>query len=244
MSAFVADKIRERVNDQSVAERLIPKDHGFGTRRVPQETRYYEVYNQDNVELVSMLETPISCITEAGVDTTAQSYEFDVIVYATGFDAVTGAFDHIDIRGRGGQPLREKWQEGPRTFVGVMVDDFPNMFMVMGPHAALGNNPRSIEFNVEWIRDVIGHASRNGHHTVEARDESVQAWASFVMQKAQGLLSNEVDSWMTGVNMNVEGKQTRTVVRYTGTAPEYRARCRDVVKGGFTELRFDRVADA
>ncbi len=238
ISDFVADKIRQRVNDPIIAEMLIPDDHGFGTRRVPQETHYYEVYNQTNVELVSMLEEPIERITATGIRTEAQDYEFDVIIYATGFDAVTGSFDRIDIRGRGGHRLTEKWAGGPKTFVGVMVDGFPNMFMIMGPHAALGNNPRSIEYNVEWIRDLIAHMTAKGTTFVEARTEATAQWNDFVHEKAEGLLSNEIDSWMTGVNMNVEGKQTRTTVRYSGTAPEYRARCDEVANGGYAELQF------
>jgi len=239
MSDFVADKIRERVKDPKTADMLIPKDHGFGTRRVPQETKYYEVYNQDNVKLVSMLEEPVECITETGIRTSAQDYEFDVIIYATGFDAVTGAFDKIDIQGKGGARLKEKWAGGPRTFVGVMVDDFPNMFMIMGPHAALGNNPRSIEYNVDWISRLIGHACDNGVRQAEAPAEAVAEWHSFVSEKAEGLLSNEIDSWMTGINLNVEGKQTRTIVRYSGTAPEYREKCEAVAASGYKELNLD-----
>ncbi len=238
MSEFVADKIRQRVKDPKTADLLIPDDHGFGTRRVPQETGYYEVYNRDNVSLVSMLETPIERITASGVRTSEKDYDFDVIIYATGFDAVTGAFDRIDIRGNGGVKLKEKWTGGPRTFVGVMVDDFPNMFMIMGPHAALGNNPRSIEYNVEWIRDLIGHVTDEGLTRTEARPDSVAEWNAFVHEKAEGLLSNEIDSWMTGINMNVEGKQTRTIVRYSGTAPEYRAFCDEVAATGYRELDF------
>ena len=235
---FVADKIRGRVKDQTVAEKLIPKDHGFGTRRVPQETFYYEVYNQPNVELVSMLDTPIERITPEGIKTTEAAYAFDAIVYATGFDAVSGSFDRIDIRGSGGQALKESWSPGPRTFVGVMVDRFPNMFMIMGPHAALGNNPRSIEYNVEWVTDLIDFTHRNNQTWTEARPEAVGEWNAFVVEKAEGSLASEVDSWMTGINLNVEGKQTRTVVRYAGTAPEYRARCDEVAVGGYKELRF------
>ncbi len=235
---FVANKIRGRVKDQTVAEKLIPKDHGFGTRRVPQETFYYEVYNQPNVELVSMLDTPIERITPAGIKTAEAAYEFDAIVYATGFDAVSGSFDRIDIRGSGGQPLKESWSLGPRTFVGVMVDRFPNMFMIMGPHAALGNNPRSIEYNVEWVTDLIDFTNRNKQTWAEATPEAVGEWNAFVVEKAEGSLASEVDSWMTGINLNVEGKQTRTVVRYAGTAPEYRARCDEVAVGGYKELRF------
>ncbi|MDE0808980.1 MAG: NAD(P)/FAD-dependent oxidoreductase [Alphaproteobacteria bacterium] len=238
MSDFVANKIRERVNDPKTAEMLIPDDHGFGTRRVPQETRYYEVYNQPNVKLVSMLDVPIERITKTGLKTAEQEYEFDVIIYATGFDAVTGTFDRIDIRGTEDQRLKERWVGGPKTFVGVMLDGFPNMYMIMGPHAALGNNPRSIEYNVEWVSDLIGHMTEKGLTSTEARPEAVAEWNAFVHQKAEGLLANEIDSWMTGINMNVEGKQTRTVVRYSGTAPEYRAKCNEVADGGYQELSF------
>ena len=236
MSDFVADKIRERVNDPQIAEMLIPKDHGFGTRRVPQETYYYEVYNQPNVELISMLEDPIERITPTGIKTVSRDFEFDVIIYATGFDAVTGAFDRVDIRGTEGQLLRKKWKNGPRTFVGVMVDGFPNMFMIMGPHAALGNNPRSIEYNVEWISNLIGHMTKKELTAAEAPPKAVEDWHTFVHEKAEGLLSNEIDSWMTGINLNVEGKQTRTIVRYSGTAPEYRERCDQVAASGYDEL--------
>jgi cation diffusion facilitator CzcD-associated flavoprotein CzcO len=236
VSEFVADKIRQRVKDPKVAELLIPKDHGFGTRRVPQETHYYEVYNQPNVELVSILETPIERITRAGIRTTEREFAFDLIVYATGFDAITGGFDRIDLRGRGGQRLRDRWRSGPVTFMGVMVDGFPNLFMVMGPHTALGNIPRSIEYNVEWIRDLLGHLQRRGLRVAEARPEAVADWTAFVKQKGEGLLSNEVDSWMTGVNQNVEGKQVRIIARYSGTAPEYRAWCDRIAAGGYREL--------
>ncbi len=239
ISEFVANKIRQRVKDPETAEKLIPKDHGFGTRRVPQETHYYEVYNQPNVSLVSMLDEPVQRVTATGIETSANHYEFDVIVYATGFDAVTGAFDRIDIRGVGGAKLKDKWKGGPRTFVGMMVDGFPNMFMIMGPHAALGNNPRSIEFNVEWIADAIGHMTANGLTLADAPPEAVERWHAFVLEKAEGLLSNEIDSWMTGINLNVEGKQTRTIVRYSGTAPDYRARCAKVAKEGYREITLD-----
>ena len=215
---------------------LIPKDHGFGTRRVPQETHYYEVYNQPNVELVSILETPIERITPTGLRTTEREFEFDIIVFATGFDAITGSFDRIDIRGRGGEKLKDRWKGGPSTFLGVMVDGFPNLFMVMGPHTALGNIPRSIEYNVEWIRDLLGYLERRGLRCADARPEAVDEWTDFVKKKGEGLLANEVDSWMTGVNQNVEGKQVRIIARYSGTAPEYRERCDRVAADGYREL--------
>jgi cation diffusion facilitator CzcD-associated flavoprotein CzcO len=236
ISDFVAKKIRQRVKDPKTAEMLVPKDHGFGTRRVPQETHYYEVFNQPNVQLVSILKTPIERVTERGIETSDAHYEFDLIVYATGFDAITGSFDRIDIRGAGAQRLKDLWKDGPSTFVGVMVEDFPNLFMVMGPHAALGNNPRSIEYNVEWVTSLIGYMHEHGLTQADARPEAVAAWTRFVKQKAEGLLSNEVDSWMTGVNQNVEGKQVRRIVRYSGSAPEYRKWCDDVAAGGYREL--------
>jgi len=238
ISDFVAEKVRQRVKDPEVAELLIPKDHGFGTRRVPQETHYYEVYNQPNVKLVSILDTPIERITPTGLKTTAAEYEFDMIVYATGFDAITGSFDRIDIRGASGQSLKDKWKGGPSTFVGVMVDGFPNLYMVMGPHTALGNIPRSIEYNVEWIRDLIAFMNARGLTRADAKPEAVAEWYEFVKSKGEGLLSNEVDSWMTGVNMNVEGKQTRVLARYSGTAPEYRDRCDKVAARDYQELSF------
>ena len=235
-SAFVADKIRGRVRDPRVAELLIPRDHGFGTRRVPQESGYYEVYNQSNVELVSILDTPIDRITPAGLRTAEREFAFDVLVYATGFDAITGSLDRIDIRGVGGQRLKERWRAHLETFMGVMVDGFPNLFMVMGPHTALGNIPRSIEYNVEWIRDLLAYLERQGLCVAEARRAAVDEWTAFVKQKGQGLLANEIDSWMTGVNLNVEGKSVRIVARYAGTAPEYRAWCDRVAAGGYREL--------
>ena len=238
ISEFVANKIRQRVKDPKVAEMLIPTDHGFGTRRVPQETGFYEAFNQDNVELVALLETPVERITSKGILTTDREYEFDIIIYSTGFDAVTGSFDRIDFRGSQGKSLKDLWQDGPSTFVGMMVQDFPNMFMVMGPHAALGNQPRSIEHNVEWISDLVGHMNAAGFTKVEASPESVETWHAFVQKKAEGLLSNEIDSWMTGVNLNIEGKQVRRLVRYSGTAPEYREWCDGVAARGYVELEF------
>ena len=236
-SAFVAQKIRRRVKDPKVAEMLIPKDHGFGTRRVPQETFYYEVYNRPNVELVSIAATPIERITRTGLRTTEREFEFDIIVFATGFDAITGSFDRIDIRGRGGEKLKDRWKGGPSTFLGVMVDGFPNMFMVMGPHTALGNIPRSIEYNVEWIRDLLASLARRRLRYADVRPEAVQEWTAFVKKKGEGQLANEVDSWMTGINQNVEGKQVRIVARYSGTAPEYRKWADRVAADGYRELR-------
>jgi len=236
ISDFVARKIRQRVRDQRVAEKLIPKNHGFGTRRLPLETFYYEVYNRDNVELVDITETPIERITPNGIKTSDHEYEFDIIIYATGFDAITGSFDRIDFRGVDGARLKDRWKSGPQTFLGVLVDGFPNMMMLMGPHTALGNIPRSIEYNVDWVTGLIRHARENNLTRVEATAAGVTSWTDHVKALGVGLLSNEVNSWMTGINSNVDGKQTRIVARYSGSAPAYRARCDEVALRRYQEL--------
>ena len=239
ISDFVARKIRQRVKDQKVAEKLVPKNHGFGTRRLPLETFYYEAYNQDNVDLVDITETPIERITPDGIKTSVKEYKFDIIIYATGFDAITGSFDQIDFRGVDGLGLKGKWKHGPQTFLGVMVDGFPNMMMLMGPHTALGNIPRSIEYNVDWVTGLIRYARESNLTRVEATAAGVTSWTDHVKALGVGLLSSEVNSWMTGYNSNVTGKQTRIVARYSGSAPAYRARCDEVAAKGYQELALE-----
>ena len=236
ISDFIARKIRERVRDPAVAEKLIPKHHGFGTRRVPLETRYYEVYNQPNVELVNINETPIEGITPTGIKTSDAEYEFDLIIYATGFDAITGSFDRIDIRGIEGRRLKDEWRDGPQTFLGILVEGFPNMLMVMGPHAGLGNFPRAAEYSVEWVTGLVRFARDRGLTRIEATPAGVAQWTDHVRGLGEGLLMNEIDSWMTGVNHNVEGKQTRKIMRYTGGHPTFRAHCDAVAADGYREL--------
>jgi cation diffusion facilitator CzcD-associated flavoprotein CzcO len=237
ISDFVARKIRQRVRDQQVAEKLIPRNHGFGTRRLPLETFYYEVYNRDNVDLVDLNETPIEQITPEGIKTSDHEYAFDIIIYATGFNAITGSFDQIDFHGAGGALLKDKWKSGPKTYLGLMVDGFPNMMMLMGPHTALGNIPRSIEYSVDWVTGLMHFAQDNKLTRLEATVEGVASWTDHVKALGEGLLSNEVNSWMTGINSNVEGKQTRIIARYSGSAPAYRARCDEVAAKGYAELR-------
>ncbi len=236
ISDFVARKIRRRVKDPAVAARLIPKNHGFGTRRVPLESGYFEVYNQPNVRLVDINETPIERITPAGIKTSDRDYQFDIIIYATGFDAITGAFDRIDIRGTDGASLKEKWQDGPQTFLGILVDGFPNMLMVMGPHAGLGNFPRAAEYSADWVTGLIRFARERGLTRIEATAAGADAWTDHVLAASEGLLFTEVDSWMTGINRNVEGKQVRRIMRYSGGHPAFRERCEAVAEGGYREL--------
>ena len=236
MSDWLGNKIRGRVKDPVVAEKLVPKTHGFGMRRVPLESGYFEVYNQPNVKLVDLNETPIESITPEGIRTSDTDYQFDMIIYATGFDAITGAFDQIDIRGVGGVSLKEKWANGPVTLLGILVDGFPNFMMVMGPHAGLGNFPRAVEYTSDWVTALIRHARDSGLTRVDATSEATKTWTDHVIETNEGLLFTEVDSWMTGINRNLEGKQVRRVMRYSGGHPAFREHCDAVSSGGYREL--------
>ena len=237
-SAFIADKIRERVKDSSIAEKLIPKSHGFGTRRVPLETNYFEAYNDPRVRLVDIAEeAPIERITSSGIQLeTGEHINLDILIFATGFDAITGPFHSIDFQGNDNTKLKDVWSEGPRTFLGLTANKFPNMFMIMGPHQMFGNIPRSIEFAVNWVSELIKFCYEKDITYVEAREEKVQEWTEHVHECAKGILATEVDSWMTGVNKNVPGKQKRIVARYNGSAPGYRQRCEDVSGRGYEDL--------
>jgi cation diffusion facilitator CzcD-associated flavoprotein CzcO len=235
MTAFITRKIRARVKDHKVADKLIPTNHGFGTRRVPLESGYYEVYNQPNVELVDLRETPIKRITEKGIRTSDGERAFDMIIFATGFDAITGSFDRIDIRGRGGQRLKDKWADGPQTYLGLNVEGFPNMLTLVGPHnaATFCNLPRCIEQNVEWVSDLLAYMRDRRLTRVEATEAAERDWTAHVHETAARLLLTQVDSWMTGVNKNVAGRQKRTFMAYAGGAPKYRQKCDEVVTQGY-----------
>lgn len=237
LSEFTANKIRSRVHDQTVAEKLIPRNHGVGTKRLPLETNYFEVYNQPNVELVDLRDTPIECITEKGIQTTEKLHEFDVIIYATGFDAITGAFDAVNFVGLKERKLRDMWKEGPRTYLGMTVEGFPNMFMIMGPHQAMGNIPRSIEYAVGWVSQLITYCHKRRITWVEPTPEQTEEWYDHVNNCAVGLLANEVDSWMTGVNKNVAGRQKRIVMRYQGGILVFRKYCDGVQANEYAKMK-------
>ena len=224
---FVRNKIRERVKDPKVAEKLAPKDHPFGTKRVPLESGYYEVYNQDNVVLVDLHETPIERITPKGVKTSAAEYEFDMIIFATGFDAVTGAFNRIDIRGKGGQALKDKWADGPHTYLGLQSAGFPNLFTLVGPHngATFCNIPRCIEQNVEWVTECIRYMHEHNYKRIEATLEAEDAWTEHVAEAAARTLLPMADSWFMGAN--TPGKP-RNFLLYAGGSPNYRKKCEEV----------------
>ena len=239
ISEFIAKKIRQRVKDPKVAEKLIPKDHGFGARRVPLESGYFEAYNRDNVTLIDVInEEPIECITPKGVRTTKQEHEFDILIYATGFDGVTGAFDRMDIRGANGIRLKDAWAESPRTFLGMVAEGFPNMLMVLGPHTARGNIPQAIEHSVDFQTGLLRFMQEHRLIRVETRPEQVDDWTDTVIKAAEPLLSSKVDSWQTGVNRNVEGRQVRRVLGYNGNGVHFRRKTDHVAKGGYQEFAF------
>ncbi|TDZ13931.1 2-oxo-Delta(3)-4,5,5-trimethylcyclopentenylacetyl-CoA monooxygenase [Colletotrichum spinosum] len=248
-SNFIADKIRQRVHDPETAESLVPTTHGFGTRRVPLESGYFEAFNQPNVHLVDLKKTPISEVKPTGIVTSdGKEHELDVLIYATGFDAITGSFSAINWQGKGGRPLiapsgtpegeRSVWVDNrPYTFLGMTVPSMPNMFMVLGPHQPFGNATRNIEHAVQVIIDLLRHCRDNGHTYVEATEDAADGWTEHVFECSTGSLVNEVDSWMTGVNTNVRGKAVRSVVRYGGSVQEFQRRCREVKDSGYKGLK-------
>jgi cation diffusion facilitator CzcD-associated flavoprotein CzcO len=241
-SEFIADKIRSRVHDPVVAEKLIPKDHGFGVQRVPLETRYYEAYNRENVHLVDLKETPIECITPKGIRTTEREYDFDIIVYATGFDAVTGSYDRMEIRGVGGQTLREKWANGPVTYFGMQVSGFPNMIMPTGPQSgsASTNFPRGIELGVDWGTDLLQYMWKNGYIREEATTEAEAEWSAHVAKLYGMMLMRKAQGWFTGYNSNVEGHERGTLryFVYNGGTPKFRAKITEAAEQGFKGIEF------
>jgi cation diffusion facilitator CzcD-associated flavoprotein CzcO len=238
ISEFIARKTRQRLKDPRLAEKLIPKDHGFGTRRVPLESGYFEAYTRDNVSLVDLNETPIERITPDGIRTSAKEHAFDILIYATGYDGVTGAFDRIDFRGPGGVRLKDVWADGPRTYLGQLAAGFPNLLMVLGPHTARGNIPRAIEHSVEWQTGLLRFMRSRNYTRVETRPEHVAEWTQTVVKAAERLLSSKVDSWQTGVNRNVDGRGVRRVLGYNGNGVHYRRKTAEVAEGNYREFAF------
>ena len=220
------------MDDPELAEKLIPKDHGFGVQRVPLETQYFETYNRDNVRLVDLSETPIERVTENGIQTSAEHVELDIIIYATGFDAMTGAYDRIDIRGVGGQRLADKWADGPSTFFGLKVHGFPNMMMLAGPQSgsASSNFPRGIERGVDWSTDFLAYLGEHGHTRFEPTQEAEDDWVEHMRETYSMMLMRNAKSWFTGYNSNVDGHEhgkTHYFV-YNGGGPRYWRRLDDV----------------
>jgi cyclohexanone monooxygenase len=227
---YVRERIGEIVVDPGVAQKLSP-DTVIGCKRMCVDTGYYETYNRSNVELVDLSESPIDRLTEAGVEVAGNVQDCDAVVFATGFDAMTGAIDRIDIRGRGGLPLREKWSAGPVTYLGLQINEYPNLFMVTGPGSpsVLTNMVVAIEQHVEWISDVVEKMEAEGIATIEPDVGAESDWVAYVNAIAELTLFNGCSSWYLGTN--VPGKP-RVFMPLPGFL-DYKQKCDDVAAAGY-----------
>ena len=229
---FFRKKIRAIVKDPTVAAALTPTDYPLGTKRLCVDTDYYATFNRDNVTLVDLRKTPLEAITPRGVRTPDTEYHVDSLVFATGFDAMTGALLKIDIRGRGGLTLREKWSAGPRTYLGLAVAGFPNLFTITGPGSpsVLSNMIVSIEQHVDWIANCLVHLRAGGHARIEATPEAEEAWVAHVNEVGHMTLYPLAKSWYMGAN--VPGKP-RVFMPYIGGVGVYRQKCDEVAAKGY-----------
>ena len=229
---FVRSKIGEIVHDPAVAEKLKPRTFPFGTKRLPLDTNYYQTFNRPNVSLVDLRETPIEEITATGIRTTASEHELDIIVYATGFDALTGPLLALGIQGRDGTALADVWADGPKTYLGVAVPDFPNLFTITGPGSpsVLSNMPVSIEQHVEWIGDCIAYLREHDIPLIEARRDAMEQWTQHVQDVAHRTLYPKAASWYMGAN--IPGKP-RLFLPYIGGVGNYRIKCDAVAAAGY-----------
>ncbi|MFI4976882.1 MAG: flavin-containing monooxygenase [Caulobacterales bacterium] len=231
-AAFVADKIRGIVKDPQVAEKLVPTTYPIATKRICVDTGYFATFNRDNVSLIDLREEPIEAITPAGVRTAEAEYAVDSIVYAIGFDAMTGALGAIDIRGRGGVALKDNWSDGPRTYLGLMIAGFPNLFIVTGPGSpsVLANMAVAIEQHVEWISDCISYLGERQLGAIEATTDAQDAWVAHVNEVADATLFPLANSWYLGAN--IPGKP-RVFMPYIGGFAVYRQTCEDIAAKGY-----------
>jgi cation diffusion facilitator CzcD-associated flavoprotein CzcO len=230
---FVKRKIRSIVKDPKTAAILSDIDHPYAAKRPPIDTNYFETYNRANVTLVDVKATPIERISPAGVCTTEMEYPLDIIVFATGFDAMTGPVLRMDIRGRDGVALQDVWEAGPRNYLGLQIAGFPNLFTITGPGSpsVLCNMPVAIEQHADWIADCIEHLRANGLERIEARPEAVDKWVAEVNDVAsKTLLPLATHSWYLGAN--IPGKP-RVFMPYAGGMVRYREICQDVAARGY-----------
>jgi cyclohexanone monooxygenase len=234
---FVRNKIRQTVQDPVTAALLTPTDHPIGTKRLCLDTNYFEVYNRDNVRLVDVRSDPIQEINESGLSTVENSYELDAIVFATGFDAMTGALREIEVRGEDGIDLKDHWQAGPLTYLGLMVSGFPNMFLVAGPGspAVKVQFVAAIEQGVDWIGKAIGHMQANGMGRISPQTESEMAWVRHVNEVADRTLFPKANSWYLGAN--IPGKP-RVFMPYVGGFEQYIKICDEVADDGYRGFDF------
>ncbi len=236
---FICNKIREIVKDPATAELLSDIDHPFAAKRPPIDADYFETYNRDNVSLVSIRQTPIERITASGIKTSEREYAFDIIVFATGFDAMTGSLVKMDINGRDKRNLKDYWQAGPRTYLGLQVPGFPNMFTITGPGSpsVLCNMLPAIEQHVDWITDCIRHMQQKGLDRVETTEQASQTWQQEVDRAANATLLPKVKhSWYLGAN--IPGKP-QVFMPYAGGLAHYREICNNAVAQGYKGFEFN-----
>ena len=231
-AAFAASKIRDIVDDPAVADLLTPKDYPYGTKRLCVDTDYYATFNRSNVDLVDIKSAPIERITPDGIRTAAGDFPVDAIVLATGFDAMTGAIDRIDIRGRRGVTMKQRWADGPQTYLGLMVAGFPNLFLITGPGSpsVLTNMISSIEQHVDWISDCLDHVVHRQKASIEPTAAAESQWVAHVNEVANLTLMPQANSWYMGAN--VPGKP-RQFMPYAGGLGAYREYCNLIVQQGY-----------
>lgn len=232
MAQFVRDKIHQIVEDPEVARKLTPTDYPIGSKRIITDTNYYATFNQPHVRLVSVLEEPIERVLPDGVQTTDRTYPVDVIIYATGYDSMTGALTRIDIRGRDGVTLKDSWADGAHTYLGVTTAGFPNLFTITGPQSpsVLVNMFAAIEQHVEWIVDCVQYLRDHDLVAIESRPDAEQWWNQEVEQAVQHTLYLKAKSWYRGTN--IEGKAPQFLV-YTNGLANYRAICDEIAADGY-----------
>jgi len=235
---FVRRQIRSIVKDARTAELLCPNDHPIGTKRICIDSGYYETFNRDNVELIDIRESPIERITRDGLVANGREFEFDSIVFATGFDAMTGTLLRIDIQGRNRQALAEKWRAGPRTYLGLMSEGFPNLFMITGPGSpsVKGNMLNSLEQHVDFVIDALTHLRERGLATVEPTRNAEDDWVNHVQETANKTLFPRANSWYMGAN--IPGKP-RLFMPYIGGVGRYRIICEEVVADDYRGFAFE-----
>lgn len=232
-SDFIREKIAETVKDPALIEMLTPRDHGFATKRPPIDSGYFDTFNRDNVLLVDLKAEPVVEVTARGIRTTRQAYELDIIVFATGFDALTGPLLKLNLTGSGGYSLNEAWAAGPRTYLGLQTPRFPNLFTITGPGSpsVLCNMPIAIEQHVDWITNCIRDLRAKGLTRIEARPEAAESWVAEVNDAANAtLLPMASSSWYLGAN--VPGKP-RVFMPYAGGLAKYTGICAEVVRSDY-----------
>lgn len=238
VSEFIRSKIREMVKDPETVEKLLPTDHPFTSKRALIDTNYFDTYNRENVELVDIRHSPIQEITPKGIRTEDEEFEFDMIVFATGFDAMTGTFFKMDIRGRNDVALKDKWSEGPKTYLGLQVAGFPNMFMITGPGSpsVLSNMPVSIEQHIGWIGDFLRYMREHDIEAAEANADAEATWVSHVNEAAEPTMFMLANSWYLGAN--IPGKP-RVFMPYAGGVGNYRKKCNEIVDSEYEGFILD-----